>query len=184
MRVVVRFGVGHGSWSCTDRARRRDRHFGPLRGGVQKFCPHFWTFEESRGGTRPACYRRANRTSDAQGAASRVLVHPRSRTRRAGPFSCTVTWFTWGGCPLARRVLRLRRSIRASELGPGRLPGTGERPRHEQQAWSLRRVNVSPKHCCYVTPSPPPLPAICRCISASDQMMDGWRSFRGPTPDM
>ena len=142
MRLVVRFGVGHGSWSCTDRARRRDRHFGPLRGGVQKFCPHFWTFEESRGGTRPACYRRANRASDAQGAASRVPAHPRSRTRRAGPFH--VTWFTWGGCPLARRVLRLRRSIRASELGPGLLPGTGEHPRHAQQAWSLRRVNVSP----------------------------------------
>ena len=96
MRLVVRFGVGHGSWSCTDRARRRDRHFGPLRGGVQKFCPHFWTFEESRGGTRPACYRRANRTSDAQGAASRVPAHPRSRTRRAEPFH--VTWFTLGGC--------------------------------------------------------------------------------------
>ena len=123
MRLVVRFGVGHGSWSCTDRARRRDRHFGPLRGGVQKFCPHFWTFEESRGGTRPACYRRANRASDAQGAASRVPAPQWSRTRVRNLFMCNLVYL--GRTP----------TLPTRSAPPTRDPGVGTRTGTAARDW-------------------------------------------------
>ena len=110
------------------------------KGGRNVLPPHF-ALGQNRVGASLAAQDPIKCAQDAQRAPSGAPSPRWDRARRAGPFH--VTWFTFGGCQIARGVTRPRRAIGATECGPRSLPGCASHPRQMQRAQTKEVVNVS-----------------------------------------